>query len=133
MVERQLADLLIQSGLERNVDIETIVSELAALTLPSFVNAEAFRTSLVDMLETRLRQQTDERIRRLRQQLEVSSHSDGRIQPQVQPDAEEPITMHEPEPVRDEHIVAAVEPARAVEPLDIPEDATMVWKSRDRE
>ncbi len=133
MVERQLADLLIQSGLERNVDIETIVSELAALTLPTFVNAEVFRTSLVDMLETRLRQQTDERIRRLRQQLEVSSNSVGRIQPQLQPDAEEPITMNEPEPVRDEQMVSIGEPITAVEPPDMPEDATMVWKSRDPE
>lgn len=132
MLDKQLAELLVQIGLERNADVDTIASELSTLRLPSFVDAESFRATLFSAIEIQLRRQTDERIRKLRDQLAMPAGAEAA------PSAPEPqgrVTIP-PEPAS---VPTPPEPPAApvadqfqtiVEPASMPKDATMIWKSR---
>jgi hypothetical protein len=51
MRENELAGLLIQMGADRGVDVETAADELASIALPSFVDARAFRSAVVQAEE----------------------------------------------------------------------------------
>ncbi len=66
--EAELAQLLIQMGADRGVDIETILAELSWAQFPSFVDTEAVRASLVDAVESWWRADLESRINQLRNQ-----------------------------------------------------------------
>ena len=66
--EAELAQLLIQMGADRGVDIETILAELSWAQFPSFVDTEAVRASLVDAVESWWRADLESRINQLRTQ-----------------------------------------------------------------
>jgi hypothetical protein len=129
MHERELSNLLIRISLERGVDIEHATRELAAMALPSFVDGTKFRSSLAEAVETQLQRQTDERIRKLRQQLGVEPAVHGRVNLPSPP----------PEPETTNEQIAPQEEAKPADDLregtivsneDLPEDATMIWESR---
>lgn len=127
MLDRQLAELLVQIGLDRNADVDTIASELTSLRLPTFVDADAFRTSLIDAIEVQLRKQTDDRIRRLRESLgnppvPAPAGQSGKVNVTHEPAPDDTAIPVPPQP----------EPYQTiVEPVELPSDATMVWKSRE--
>lgn len=143
MPERQLADLLVSTGLDRNINIEKIASELAALSLPSYIDKAAFQRSLLDAIEAQLYKQTDERIRLLRQQLVAGPGLQGRVQVQTEPEPEsveseaaQPEPPPEPEedeeqPAPSDQDLYEERDTTMVEAEDIPEDATMIWKRRE--
>lgn len=146
MAERQLADLLVSIGLDRNVDIERIASELAGVTLPAYVDKASFQGALLEAVEAQLYRQTDERIRLLRQQLAAGPGMQGRVEPDgPEPAADQPDHDTLQEPASDAHEEPAPPPpspvdeapyeerdTTMVESEEIPEDATMIWKSRDK-
>jgi len=66
--EAELAQLLIQMGADRGIDVETILAELSWTQFPSFVDAEAVRASLVDAVESWWRADLESRIDQLRNQ-----------------------------------------------------------------
>lgn len=138
MLDRQLAELLVQIGLDRGTDVDTIAQELSTLKLPQFVDAEAFRASLLTAIETQLRRQTDERIRKLREQLAVPSSSQpvmpappasepqGRVN--LPTDASGAAQTPAPAPPLASPVLDQFQ--TIVEPAGMPKDATMIWKSR---
>lgn len=135
MLDRQLAELLVQIGLERNADVDTVARELSDLKLPDFVDAAAFRASLFSAIEVQLRRQTDERIRKLRDQLSVPAGQEAA--PPVPPSPEPqgrvtipPAPAPAPAPVEQPAAPVADQFQTIVEPAGMPKDATMIWKSR---
>lgn len=147
MAERQLADLLVSIGLDRNVDIERIASELAVITLPGYLDKAAFQSSLLEAIESQLYRQTDERIRLLRQQLAAVPGMQGQVmtdEPRPAADQQDHDTLQEsasevhepaPPPPPPSPIDQAPYEERdttMVESEEIPEDATMIWKTRDK-
>lgn len=129
MLDKQLAELLVQIGLERNADVDTIAAELTAMRLPEFVDSAAFKASLIDAIESQLRKQTDDRIRKLRASI-------GSEQPAAAPVAPPPAPAATPPPVpvspSDTLAPEADVFKTIVEPANLPSDATMVWKGRDQ-
>ena len=148
MAERQLADLLVSIGLDRNVDIERIANELAGVTLPAYVDKAVFQGALLEAVEAQLYRQTDERIRLLRQQISAGPGMQGRVVPDESPPAadqpdhdtlQEPAAATHEEPAPPPPPPTPVDQApyeerdtTMVESEEIPEDATMIWKSRDK-
>jgi hypothetical protein len=144
VLDRQLAELLVQIGLDRGTDVDTIAQELSTLKLPQFVDAEAFRASLLTAIETQLRRQTDERIRKLREQLAVPSSSQPVMPappaPPAPPASEPQGRVNLPTDASGAAQTPAPAPPLAspvldqfqtiVEPAGMPKDATMIWKSR---
>lgn len=130
MHERQLADVLISMGVERGTDIDQIAHELASQTFPSFVDEAAFKTSLLDAVESQLRRQTDEQIERLRNQLAGGAAQMGRVQlEQEAPELtekpqQEVVTPEPPSDIEETNQTVVVDE-------DLPEDATMVWHTAD--
>ncbi len=129
MRERQLANLLIQMGMERGMDIEQVVQEMAGAVLPAFVDARAFRAALVEVAEGQLRSQMEERLSRLRQQLAPPAPVQGRVQlgpaaPSYRSAPAEREHEREPEPA----------PASATDEVrpgpELPSDATMIWTTQ---
>lgn len=145
MAERQLAELLVGIGLDRNVDIEHIASDLVTIKLPGYVDAAAFQSALLEAVESQLYRQTDERIRALREQLAAgagaarvaASNTAASDQPSGQPEPaqsesrspDEPASPTQPAP---ESTPYEEPDATMVESEEIPEDATMIWKTRDQ-
>lgn len=132
MLDKQLAELLVQIGLERNVDVDTIARELSTLKLPGYVDVEAFRASLFSAIEVQLRRQTDERIRKLRDQLAVPAGAEA-APPAPEPQGRvtippEPASV--PTPPEPQATPVADQFQTIVEPASMPKDATMIWKSR---
>lgn len=130
MMDRQLAELLVQIGLERNADVDTIAQELSNLKLPGFVDGEAFRASLFSAIEIQLRRQTDDRIRKLRDQLAVSPASDPAPAPSPAPEPQGRVTIPPEAPATPPATPVADQFQTIVEPTGMPKDATMIWKSR---
>ncbi|MGA7671655.1 MAG: hypothetical protein WBW04_14605 [Nitrolancea sp.] len=135
--EAELAQLLIQMGTDRGVDLETILAELSWAQFPSFVDAEAVRASLVDAVESWWRADLESRIDQLRNQYvagaggsaqfganpvyEDSSYQQPApigVTPQVEP-TPDPIleTDPEPEPAPVFDSIAPTGPAVEVNPM----------------
>jgi|GEM_PF-4288149 len=71
MRERELAELLFRIAADRGVDVETAADELATSVLPSFVDAQAFRSAVIQTLEASLRAQVEERLQSIRRKFEM--------------------------------------------------------------
>lgn len=132
MHERQLADLFIHIGVDRGVNVDQIATDLAEVSLPSFVDEAAFKASLLDAIETQLRRQTDERIQQLRQQL-TSQVAPAASQGRVQLDEEPSIEEEEPIDQAESRGRVALDDTNqtVVVDEDLPEDATMVWHTQE--
>ncbi|MEX1158910.1 MAG: hypothetical protein WEC79_08285 [Thermomicrobiales bacterium] len=149
MRENELAGLLIQMGADRGVDVEAAADELASIALPSFVDARAFRSAVVQALEAHLRAQMEQRLLSIRKRFDVDKPQRDVAQPQQRfaPPFAEPsqdaetsgVAMDgQPNPADDTFtdlapVVPAAEtpetPALAEEE-ELPTDATMVWTTR---
>lgn len=122
MRERELSNLMIQAGLERGVDVEQVVEELLALPVPSFVDAEVYRGSLLTAVEAHLMAQVADRMQRLRQRFD--------LEPRVPERAHEEALSESAPTMIDDHIVIAAEiqeAGRSSDDAELPSDATMVW------
>lgn len=133
MSELQLAHLMIRTGLERGVEIERVVAQLAAVQWPPFIDAGEFHHSLMQAAEDQLRQEFDARINRLRQQYGSGGGGEQLSQPAV---AAAPVDSS-PEPALQERATnafATVEPVPDTGGLNLPSppDGTMVWMTRDQ-
>lgn len=152
-VEAELAQLLIRMGTERGLDVETILSEMAQTPLPSFVDADAVRGSMLEAVESWWRADLEERLGQLRRQFQmggaVATPAAARpsppppIAPVVAPVRPAPAAkaasagsnQPSPEPappledatIHDELEPAVNEPADQAEAL--PRDATMIWNT----
>ncbi len=139
MSERQLADLLISIGLDRNVSVEDIASELTALRLPGYIDNTAFQNSLLDAMEAQLHKQTEDRIRVLRQRFAPGAGVAGQLRedhlpmPAPQESASEAVDYLRPTPPAQEDVTVEERDATMVESEEIPNDATMIWKAGDKE
>jgi hypothetical protein len=121
MRERELSSLMIQAGLERGIGVEQVVEELLAMPVPSFVDSQVFRDSLLEAVEAHLLGQVADRMQRLRQRfgLEPRTQAPSRVEAPV----DSAPTMI------DQNAVTAAEiqtTGRAFTD-DLPGDATMVW------
>ena len=154
-VEAELAQLLIRMGTERGLDIESILSELAWAPFPSFVDANAVRGSLLEVVESWWRADLEERLGQLRRQFlpgaEVAQSPISAPRPEPKPaavaqpaavvppkrePAEKPVlaSLRQAPPtpaptedatIHDEPVPPAKNPAEA-----LPRDATMIWNTR---
>lgn len=149
-VEAELAQLLIRMGTERGLDVETILSEIARTPLPSFVDADAVRGSMLEAVESWWRADLEERLEQLRRQFQVSEAvaTPAAVRPVSQPPVAPSAVQSRPEPaartgsassnqlapepaapidgatIHDEPELAANEPTEA-----LPRDATMIWNT----
>lgn len=86
MKERELANLLIQMGVDSGLDVERTADQLAGLTLPAFVDSRAFRSALLESVETQLRRQVEQRLQAMRQKFDVAAAPVGAVNmPSVKP------------------------------------------------
>ncbi len=122
MREQELASLMIQAGLERGIDVEQVVEELLTLPLPSFVDSQLFRSSLLTAVEAHLQAQLADRMRRLRKQFGLETRSREGARVEVPAGATPPII--DKNATVDARIQMTGRPAEGQE---IPGDATMVW------
>lgn len=124
MRERELSNLMIQAGLERGMDVEQVVDELLALPVPSFVDPQLFRGSLLAAVEAHLLAQVADRMRRLRQQvgLEPRAAETTRV---------EALTGTAPTILDVDAGTKATIQSTGRPPDDraVPGDATMVWQT----
>jgi hypothetical protein len=148
-VEAELAQLLIRMGTERGLDVETILAEMAQAPLPSFVDANAVRGSMLEAVETWWRADLEERLGQLRRQFQmggaavtpaaVRATPKPPVAPAATPSPSEPsvraasISASRPTsepavPVEDATLHDEPEPAN--EPAEVmPKDATMIWNT----
>lgn len=133
--ERELAGIIVRMGLARGLDADRLVDELARMSLPGFLDAQAFRASLVDTIEEQWRAELDARVRRLRDQLGGSAPPDGRIEPSgvigpsgvvAPPTSTAPVTQYD---LVDATAVEAA-PTGLGDTLAPPRDATQIWDAR---
>ena len=122
MRERELSNLMIQAGLERGLDVEKVVDELLALPVPSFVDPQAFRGSLLAAVEAYLLAQVAERMRRLRQQFEMEPRA--RESARVEGPLESAPTTVDNNAITEAKIQM---PGRSPKVEELPSDATMIW------
>ena len=157
-VEAELAQLLIRMGTERGLDIESILAELAWAPFPSFVDANAVRSSTLEVVESWWRADLEERLGQLRRQF---LQEPAAVQPQAsapRPESKpaapaQPVVVAQPkrEPA-EKPVVASLRqsppPTTMLEtmpdatiqegapppPKDpseaLPRDATMIWNTR---
>ncbi len=120
MRESELANLLVQMGLDRGMTIEQVAAELAALGMPSFVDAGAFRSHVLQAAETQMRSQVEAQINRLRQQAGLATSGmvgtgsatfAATTPPAPAPAAPVIVTSNQPDP-------RTAAPAAPVTPLD---------------
>lgn len=126
MRERELANLIVQIGLDQGVSVEQIAQEVAAMRLPSFIDGQAWRDAIVEAVEAQLRARVEEQIAELRRRMGLPQPVQGRVQmPSMEPSpAAAETVMPNSEPV-------AVPPAAPVaRDPDLPSDATMFWSKR---
>lgn len=147
-VEAELAQLLIRMGTERGLDIETIMSEMSQAPLPSFVDANAVRGSMLEAVESWWRADLEERLEQLRRQFQASASVETPAairpisQPTVIPNTPEPVAaaakasanpvMPEPVmPIEDATLHEELGPENvANDPSEaLPKDATMIWNT----
>ena len=147
MRENELAGLLMQIGADRGVDLESAADELASVPLPSFVDARAFRTAVVQALEAHLRAQMEQRLQQIRRRFDVDQpqavivppvpqYSQPTPEPFREPSVPIGLANNSPEPADQTMTdLAPLDPAAVEVPLDmndeeLPSDATMVWTTR---
>jgi hypothetical protein len=149
-VEAELAQLLIRMGTERGLDVETILSEMAQAPLPSFVDADTVRGSMLEAVESWWRADLEERLEQLRRQFQMDGlpvtpaaarptpprpiapiAAPSRPAPAANsasvgsnPPVSEPAPLVDDATIHDELEPAANEPAEA-----LPRDATMIWNT----
>lgn len=124
MREQELASLMIQAGLEQGVDVDRVVEELLTLPLPSFVDSQVFRGSLLTAMESHLQAQVADRMRRLRKQFGLETRAREGARVEVPAGATPPIID------KNATVDARVQRAgRSPEGQEIPGDATMVWST----
>jgi hypothetical protein len=146
-VEAELAQLLIRMGTERGLDVETILAEMAQAPLPSFVDANAVRGSMLEAVETWWRADLEERLGQLRRQFQMSgavvtptpvrstpkpsvasAAASNRSEPPARPATASANQPASTAPIEDATIHDA--PEIAVEPAEaLPKDATMIWNT----
>lgn len=122
MRERELSNLMIQAGLERGLDVEKVVEELLALPVPSFVDPQAFRGSLLAAVEAYLLAQVAERMRRLRQQFGM--------EPRARESARVDAPLESAPTIVDNNAITEAKiqmPGRTPKVEELPSDATMIW------
>jgi hypothetical protein len=73
MKERDLANLLIQMGVDSGLDIERAADQLATMQFPSFVDNRAYRAALLDAVEAQMRMQMEQRLQAMRQKFDVAA------------------------------------------------------------
>jgi hypothetical protein len=147
-VEAELAQLLIRIGTERGLDVETILTEMAQAPLPSFVDAKAVRSSMLEAVESWWRADLEERLEQLRRQFQMSQavavpaaqrSAPPPVAPAAAPKAERvatpasakaeqptpaPVTPIEDATLHETPENATEDPAEA-----LPRDATMIWNT----
>ena len=121
MRERELSSLMIQAGLERGIGVEQVVEELLAMPVPSFVDSEVFRGSLLEAVEAHLLGQVADRMQRLRQRFG--------LEPRTQEPARVEAPVDSAPTMIDQNAVTAAEiqTTGRASADDLPGDATMVW------
>ncbi len=145
--EAKFAQLLIQMGVDRGLDVQQVLAELSTASFPSFIDAGAVRASLVDAVESWWRADLEQRINQLRNQygldapessVPTASPTEPRFaapppevstyQTEAQPRSTAPVF----EPIVDETIQDV--PTEMPRPQDasesIPSDATVIWNTR---
>jgi len=125
--ERELAGTIVRIGLARGLDADRLIDELARMALPSFLDARAFRASLVDTIEEQWRTELDARVRRLRDQL--GAPADGRIEPSGVITAQPTTASATQYDLVDSTAVEAAASGLG-EGLEVPRDATQIWDAR---
>jgi hypothetical protein len=85
--ESELANLLIQMGVDRGLDVERAADELASTSLPSFVDVRTFRASLLESVESEMRKQMEQRLQAMRQKFGTSSSYTPPAAPEQSPPA----------------------------------------------
>jgi len=148
-VEAELAQLLIRMGTERGLDVETIMSEMAQAPLPSFVDANAVRGSMLEAVETWWRADLEERLGQLRRQFQMSAlpPTPVAVRPTPSPSVAPAAATSRPDPLARpvsasankptpepaapiEDATIHDEPELANEPAEaLPKDATMIWNT----
>lgn len=132
MRERELASLLIQTGLERGADLDEIVGELASTPLPSFIDGDAFREALLRGIEDYLQRQVARRVEQFRLQLRATPATSEPVEAGA--DRSPPAPAATSETVFEPH-----EPgdtpgdAAASGPAELPTDATIIWMVDDEQ
>jgi hypothetical protein len=151
-VEAELAQLLIRMGTERGLDVETILSEMAQSPLPSFIDADAVRGSMLEAVESWWRADLEERLEQLRRQFQMGGQPAAPVTPAAMrptpppavapsrpapaaqsvsagsnPPASESAAPIEDATIHDELEPAVNEPNKPAEVL--PRDATMIWNT----
>src|SRR5687768_7499904 len=98
MRENELADLLIRMAADRGVEVEPAAEELAAIALPTFVDSRAFRSAVIQALETHLRAQVEERVQSIRRKFDMEPQKQPMAQPQhavVPPVVTPPVSLQQ--------------------------------------
>lgn len=75
MKERELADLLIQMGVDSGLEIERAAEELASVSFPAFVSAKTFKSALLETIESQMRAQMEQRLQAMRQRFDAPGTS----------------------------------------------------------
>ena len=146
MRETELANLLIRMAADRGIEVEQAAEELALIALPSFVDSRAFRSAVIQALETHLRAQVEERVQSIRRRFDMEPQQPWVAQPGqvvVPPVVAPKIDPHGvpsamdgmPEPVDGTMSeLTSLTPAAAADNAEpdeeLPADATMVWTTR---
>lgn len=152
-VEAELAQLLIRMGTERGLDLETVLSEMAQAPLPSFVDADAVRGSMLEAVESWWRADLEERLEQLRRQFQMGGLPAAPVSPVARrptspPPSAPAVTLSRPAPagqsasagsnppasksaasVEDATIHDELEPAVNESAEALPRDATMIWNT----
>lgn len=130
-MERELAELLLKMGERSGLEVERAADEIAAMSLPSFVNSRSFRSAVLEAVEANMRSQMEQRLRLMRQKFDVQGSSGSTM--------ERPLT---PSPASPHPVAAvAVSEQNTVGGLDTiigdmsdqdegASDATIVWSPR---
>ena len=126
--EEQLANMLSEIGLERGVAIGQLADDLVRLSLPSFIDAQAFRAALLNALEYQLRAQVETTIAELRRRFGAASPETNRP-PSPKSASASRLSTSRPEPLPSQPVAAPAEPAGRVTEPDLPDDATIHWES----
>ncbi len=130
MREQELANLLIQIGSERGFEMDSLVNELASMKMPSFINERDFRDSLLQAVESQLRLQVDEQIRKMRERFRGESVPQGRVNMPQESSSNRPQQGQVQQGTVNPADLGSVIDSTIIVDDDMPADATMVWDTR---
>jgi hypothetical protein len=129
--EVELANLLAEIGLERGIAVEQLADDLARLTLPGFIDAQAFNAALFGALEAQLRAQYDQAIADLRLRFSAEPVAASPIQP-LKPISNTRSPRPKPASTHPPSLETPTLPEIPVAKPDLPDDATIHWDPRQR-